>query len=58
MIITYHIEKTFGWIRLFGRGISWKNEYEIALSFTEWYGYKKYWRLGKWIVTYLHKPKK
>ena len=50
---TYHPE--YGWFRIFGRGLTWKHE-NRGLIFSERNGYKKYIKLGKWIIRYL--PKK
>ena len=48
--------KTYGWFRLFGRGIKWKHESE-GLIFSEREGYRKYLKIGKWIFGYLPKNK-
>ena len=41
--------KTGGWFRLFGYGLTWKDETE-GLMFSERMGYTKNWKLGRWIV--------
>lgn len=41
-----------GWFRLFGKGIKWKHE-NLGLLFSERNGYRKYLKLGKWIIGYL-----
>jgi len=51
---TYHPE--YGWFRIFGRGLTWKHE-NRGLLFSERNGYKKYIKLGKWIIRYLPKTK-
>jgi len=51
---TYHPE--YGWFRIFGRGLTWKHE-NRGLVFSERNGYKKYIKLGRWIIGYLPKTK-
>ena len=50
--VSAHSKKS-SWFRLFGRGLMWKH-IDNGLRFSERYGYKKYLRIGKWIVEYLH----
>jgi len=50
----YHPE--YGWFRIFGRGLTWKHE-NRGLIFSERNGYKKYIKLGRWIIGYLPKTK-
>lgn len=44
--------KCVGWFRLFGIGLRWKHQ-SLDLIFSERNGYKKYVKIGKWIITYL-----
>jgi hypothetical protein len=44
--------KKCSWFRIFGRGLMWKH-IDNGLRFSERNGYKKYLRIGKWIVEYL-----
>ena len=46
-----HFNKS-GWFRLFGIGITWKHE-SLGLLFSERNGYKKYLKIGKWVIGYL-----
>ncbi len=52
-IICWHIGDKHFWIRLFGRGVSIRNIQRLPLLFSERYGYKEYWKLGKWVLIYL-----
>jgi len=52
MIKFLKIFKDTGWFRLFGRGLKWKHE-NLGLLFSERNGYKKYLKIGKWIIGYL-----
>jgi hypothetical protein len=38
-----------GWFRLFGYGLSW----DTKLKFSQRYGYKKYFKVGKYIIEYI-----
>lgn len=44
-----HVEPKAGWFRLFGRGLSWKH-ISLSLMFSERYGYRKYCKLGSWVI--------
>jgi len=37
----------YGWFRLFGKGLRWKDE-TVSFMFSERNGYKKYLKIGKW----------
>lgn len=52
-IFAYYIKGKFGWFRLFGRGIKWKRIDVHGLSFSERGGYKKYFMVGKLVISYL-----
>jgi hypothetical protein len=41
--------KDMGWFRLFGVGLSW----DIKLKFSQRYGYKKYFKVGKYVIEYM-----
>ena len=38
-----------GWFRLFGVGLSWNTK----LKFSQRYGYKKYLKVGKYVIEYI-----
>lgn len=46
-------DKNFGWFRVFGRGIAWKNLAVHPLIFSERNGYTKHLKIGKWSFKYL-----
>jgi len=41
--------KDMGWFRLFGYGLSW----DTKLKFSQRYGYKKYFKVGKYMFEYI-----
>lgn len=41
--------KDMGWFRLFGVGLSWNTK----LKFSQRYGYKKYIKVGKYVIEYI-----
>lgn len=41
-----------GWFRIFGVGLCWKHESK-GLMFSERNGYRKYIKIGKWIIKFL-----
>ena len=41
--------KDMGWFRLFGVGLSWNTK----LKFSQRYGYKKYLKVGKYVIEYI-----
>ena len=46
-------EPKFGFIKIFGKGISWRHKDKYPLSFIERFGYKWYCYLGKYIITFI-----
>lgn len=48
-----YVEKGFGWIRIFGAGIKWKDITKHRLLFSERNGYTKRLQIGKWSVGWL-----
>lgn len=46
-------KKGFGWFRLFGKGIKWKDITKNQLLFSERYGYSKGITIGKWRISLL-----
>ena len=48
-----HIEKGFGWIRIFGIGITWKDITKYRLLFCERNGFRKRLQIGKWTISWL-----
>jgi hypothetical protein len=57
-IMSYYIVCGFGWIRVFGIGIKWKDTTKHNLIFSERIGKKKYLKIGKYAFGYLPKIKK
>lgn len=47
-------EPTQFWFRFFGIGLTARNIKVHPLVFSERYGYRKYWRVGLWVFSYLH----
>jgi hypothetical protein len=45
--------KDAGWIRILGKGISWKDTTTQEPLFSERNGYRKNIRIGKWLLTWL-----
>ena len=43
----------FGWFRLFGKGMKWKNINKHLLLFSERYGYSKGITVGNWRISLL-----
>lgn len=43
----------FGWFRLFGIGIKWKDISIHGLLFSERNGYAKGLKIGKWLISFL-----
>ena len=54
-IASFYYHKGFGWFRLFGRGIKWKDTTRHSLIFSERYGYVKSFKIGKWLIGILKK---
>lgn len=40
----------FKWFRLFGKGLVFKDINKHNLLFSERYGYKKYFKINKWLI--------
>lgn len=55
-VFSYYYHNRFGWFRIFGRGLKWKDTSMHPLIFSERYGYAKFMRIGKWIVGVLSNP--
>ena len=49
--VSLHSDK-INWFRIFGCGLIWKHE-SNNLRFSERYGYKKYLKIGKWVIEWL-----
>jgi hypothetical protein len=56
-ILCSYSEKGFGWFRVFGIGLHWKDIRIHKLLFSERNGYSKYIILGDWLISYLPKYK-
>jgi len=52
-ILAFYHKDRFGWIRIFGRGIHWKDTSIHVTLFSERYGYTKILRIGKFIFSKL-----
>jgi hypothetical protein len=44
-------ERGLGWMRLFGLIITWRDLKKNKLTFSQRYGYKKYIKIGKWVIS-------
>jgi hypothetical protein len=56
-IIQGMFDKHQFWIRIFGKGITARNiNKTYGLLFSERNGYKKYIKMGNWVISYLRKP--
>jgi len=51
-ILYYHKSKNIFWFRIFNYGLC----FNTTMRFSQRYGYTKYIKIGKWIITIL-KPK-
>ena len=49
----FYYNNRFGWFRLFGRGLKWKDTSIHGLMFSERNGYAKRLQIGKWCIGYL-----
>jgi hypothetical protein len=49
----FYYENGFGWFRILGKGLLWKNLLIHRLSFSERNGYKKYIKIGNWAIGFL-----
>ena len=52
------IERDGGWLRIFGRGIGWKNIKKRKMLFSERNGYVTYKMYGSWLVRKLDRDRK
>lgn len=50
---SFYYHNKFGWCRLFGKGLKWKDISIHGLTFSERGGYSKGLRIGKWLISYL-----
>ena len=46
-----YLSNGVGWLRFFGYGIIWKDMTKNHLSANERNGYRKFIRIGKWVIT-------
>lgn len=51
----YSPKSKLGWIRIFGRGIKWKDTRINMLLFSERNGYSKAIQINNWRISYLKK---
>ena len=49
----FYYQDSFGWFRLFGRGLKWKDTTKYELLFSERNGYNKAITIGRWRISYL-----
>lgn len=49
-IVVWMLRPGFGWVRVFGRGVTWKDTRRYPLLFSERRGYTKVLRLGPWVL--------
>ena len=52
-MIQYFLKKRFGWIRIFGKGVAYRDTTVRPLLFSERNGYVPYVKIGKWVITWL-----
>jgi hypothetical protein len=45
--------KGFFWFRIFGYGFTIKNNKHTPLTFSQRFGYRKYLKIGDWVITFL-----
>ena len=50
---SYYYNNGYGWFRLFGKGLKWKNSLIHGLNFSERNGYSKVLKIGKWNIGFL-----
>ena len=48
-----YVMRGAGWLRLFGRGIGWKDTRRFSLTFSERNGYRKRLMIGPWSISVL-----
>ena len=53
-LFSFHYYNKFGWIRLFGKGLKFKDTSIHDLFFSERNGYSKGLRIGNWYISCLH----
>jgi len=56
-IFYIYSDKGFGWVRILGYGVMWKNTSIIPMSFSERNGYKKSFYIGSYLFVFLNKIK-
>lgn len=54
-IWSFYYENKFGWFRIFGIGLKFKNILYNDLTFSERNGYKKTLKIGNWVISFLNK---
>ena len=50
---SFYYHSRFGWFRLFGRGLKWKDTSIHELLFSERNGYSRGVQVGRWYIGYL-----
>ena len=54
-ILSFYYYNRFGWFRIFGRGLAWKDTSIHRLMFSELWGHTKTLSIGTWSIKYLGK---
>lgn len=57
VLLDYYYSDGFGWLRVFGIGLLWKNTKKHDLIFSEREGYRKYIMIGKYLIRFLRARK-
>ena len=52
-ILSYYYENRFGWFRIFGIGLKFKDITIHKMLFSEKNGYSKNIKIGNWLIGYL-----
>ena len=47
---SFYYHGRFGWFRIFGKGLKWKDFSQYGLTFSERNYYDKWIKIGKWII--------
>ncbi len=53
-VLSFYYSNRFGWVRIFGKGVKWKDVSVHRLLFSERYGYGKYISIGNWRIAFLY----
>ena len=53
VLLDYYYSNGFGWFRIFGIGLLWKNTKKHGMLFSERAGYIKFIKIGKYLIRFL-----